>query len=112
MAHRIHGDRSRRSRAAGWEFLHVCVDDHSRLAYTELLPDEKAVAATGFLLRAAEWLRRHGVMVRRVMTDNGSCYLSHFFRAAVQGLEARHVRTRPYTPPDQRQGRTLHPNQH
>jgi transposase InsO family protein len=98
VGHRIHGDRSKRSRGAGWEFLHVCVDDHSRLAYSELLPDEKAATATCFLLRAAAWLRRHGVTVRRVMTDNGSAYNSHLFRAACQNLGARHIRTRPYTP--------------
>lgn len=71
--HRIHGDRSRRSRGAGWEHLRVCVDEHSRLAYTELLPDERATTATCFLLRAADWLKHHGVAVRRAITDNGSC---------------------------------------
>ena len=98
VGHRIHGDRSKRSRGAGWEYLHVCVDDHSRLAYTELLPDEKATTATCFLIRAADWLGRHGVTVRRVMTDNGSCYRAHLFNTAVQSLGARQVRTRPYTP--------------
>lgn len=98
VGHRIHGDRSRRSRGAGWEFLHVCVDDHSRLAYSELLPDEKAATAAGFLLRAAAWLGRRGVTVRRVMTDNGSAYNSHLFSAACRHLRARHIRTRPYTP--------------
>ena len=98
VGHRIHGDRSQRSRGAGWEYLHVCVDDHSRLAYTELLPDEKASTATCFLIRAADWLGRHGVTARRVMTDNGSGYVSHLFQAAVKSLGARHVRTRPYTP--------------
>ena len=98
VGHRIHGDRSRRQRGAGWEYLHVCVDDHSRLAYTELLPDEKATTATCFLIRAADWLGRHGVKVRRVMTDNGSCYRSHLFNTAAQSLGARQVRTRPYTP--------------
>ena len=98
VGHRIHGDRSQRSRGAGWEYLHVCVDDHSRLAYTELLPDEKASTATCFLIRAANWFDRHGVTIRRVMTDNGSGYVSHLFQAAVKSLGARHVRTRPYTP--------------
>lgn len=98
VGHRIHGDRSRRKRGIGWEYLHVCVDDHSRLAYTELLPDEKATTATCFLIRAADWLGRHGVRVRRVMTDNGSCYRSYLFYTAVQSLGARQVRTRPYTP--------------
>jgi transposase InsO family protein len=98
VGHRITGDRSRRKRGAGWEYLHVCVDDHSRLAYTELLPDEKATTATCFLIRAAAWFARHGVQIRRVMTDNGSAYVSHLFRAGIAFLKARHVRTRPYTP--------------
>ena len=98
VGHRIHGDRSKRKRGIGWEYLHVCVDDYSRLAYTELLADEKATTATCFLIRAADWFKRHGVTVRRVMTDNGSCYVSHLFKAAVQSAGARHVRTRPYTP--------------
>jgi transposase InsO family protein len=74
------------------------VDDHSRLAYTELLPDEKATTATSFLIRSADWFARHGIKIRRVMTDNGSAYVSHLFRAGIDFLEARHVRTRPYTP--------------
>ena len=98
VGHRITGDRSRRKRGSGWEYLHVCVDDHSRLACTELLPDEKATTATCFLIRAAAWFARHGVQIRRVMTDNGSAYVSHLFRAGVTFLGARHVRTRPYTP--------------
>ena len=98
VGHRIHGDRSRRQRGAGWEYLHVCVDDHNRFAYTELLADEKATTATCFLIHAAAWFKRHGVTVRRVMTDNGSCCVSHLFQAAVHNLGARHVRTRPYTP--------------
>lgn len=95
---RIHGDRSRRGRGAGWEFLHVCVDDRSRVAYTEMLPDEKGVTATCFLIRAVSWFERNSVKVQKVMTDNGSCYVSHLFRATVQSLGARHVRTRPYRP--------------
>ena len=70
VGHRIHGDRSRRKRGIGWEYLHVCVDDHSRLAYTELLGDEKTTTATCFLIRATDWFKRRGVVVRRVMTDN------------------------------------------
>ena len=98
VGHRITGDRSKRKRGAGWEYLHVCVDDHSRLAYTELLPDEKATTATCFLIRAAGWFARHGVKIRRVMTDNGSAYVSRLFRDGIAFLGARHVRTRPYTP--------------
>ena len=77
MGHPITGDRSQRKRGAGWEYLHVCVDDHSRLAYSELLPDEKARTSPCFLIRAAGWLVRHGVKINRVMTDNGGGYRSH-----------------------------------
>ena len=98
VGHRITGDRSKRKRGAGWEYLHVCVDDHSRLAYTELLPDEKAVTSTCFLIRAVGWLEKHGVKVNRVMTDNGSGYRSHLFLTACQNLGVRPIKTRPYTP--------------
>ncbi len=97
--HRVTGDRrAGRSRKAGWDFLHVCVDDASRLAYTEILPSERKEDATAFLERALAWLGRHGVSVERVMTDNGSAYRSKLFGAALQKAGARHVRTRPYTP--------------
>jgi transposase InsO family protein len=97
--HRITGDRRKgRSRHAGWDFLHVCVDDASRLAYTEILPSEGQVDTTAFLERALAWLGRHGVSVERVMTDNGSAYRSKLFAKALQTAGARHVRTRPYTP--------------
>ena len=82
----------------GWDFLHVCVDDASRLAYTEILPSEGQQDATAFLERAAAWLARHGVAVERVMTDNGSAYRSRLFADALRRIGARHVRTRPYTP--------------
>lgn len=98
IGHRITGDRSGPRRKPGWEYLHVCVDDNSRAAYTEMLPDEKATSATCFLIRATAWLKRQGVAINRVMTDNGSCYRSHLFKIAVDHLGARHVTTRPYTP--------------
>lgn len=98
VGHRITGDRSQRKRGIGWEYLHVCVDDHTRLAYTEVLPNEKATTATSFLIRSADWFARHGVKIQRVMTDNGSAYVSHLFRAGIALLGARHLRTRPYTP--------------
>ena len=82
----------------GWDFLHVCVDDASRLAYTEILPSEGQHDTTAFLERALAWLGRHGVTVQRVMTDNGSAYRSRLFAAALRQAGARHVRTRPYTP--------------
>ncbi|CAN5840419.1 hypothetical protein BH11PSE1_BH11PSE1_14450 [soil metagenome] len=97
--HRITGDRRKgRSRKAGWDFLHVCVDDASRLAYTEILESERKEDTTAFLQRALAWLGRHGVRVERVMTDNGSAYRSKLFAKALADAGARHVRTRPYTP--------------
>ena len=97
--HRATGDRQKgRSYRAGWDFLHVCVDDASRLAYTEILPSERKEDTTAFLLRALAWLGRHGVSVQRVMTDNGSAYRSKLFAKALAQAQARHVRTRPYTP--------------
>jgi transposase InsO family protein len=87
-----------RNRGIGWEVLHVRIDDASRLAYTEILPDEKKASALGFLDRALAWFTRHGVAVERVMTDNGSAYRSHDFRAACAQAGLRYVRTRPYTP--------------
>ena len=97
--HRVTGDRRKgSSRGAGWDFLHVCVDDASRLAYTEILPSERKQDTTAFLERALAWLARHGVGVERVMTDNGSAYRSGLFRDALAQAKARHIRTRPYTP--------------
>ncbi len=98
VGHRIHGDRRRQTRGVGWEILHVCIDDATRLVYQEMLPDEKQGTATAFLQRAAAWFRGLGVPVERVMTDNGSCYRSKHFRRAVKALGAKHVRTRPYRP--------------
>ena len=83
----------------GWEFLHVAIDDCSRASYAELLPDEQQGSAVAFLDRAAAWFRQQGVRrIERIMTDNGSAYISNAFGAAVQALGARHLRTRPYTP--------------
>ncbi len=97
--HRVTGDRRKgRSRKAGWNFLHVCVDDASRLAYTEILESERKEDTTAFLVRALAWLGRHGVRGERVMTDNGSAYCSKLFAEALANAGARHVRTRPYTP--------------
>jgi len=100
IGHRITGDRRGQSnkRGTGWEHLHVAIDDHSRLAYTELLPDEKKESALGFLARALAWYDRHGVSVEGVMTDNGSAYRSHAFRDALAAKAIVHKRTRPYTP--------------
>ena len=96
--HRVTGNRRDRTRGAGWDYLHVAIDDASRLAYTEILPDQRKEAATGFLIRTLCWFERHGFTVARVMTDNGSAYLSHLFRQTCAAAEARHVRTKAYTP--------------
>ena len=94
--HRITGDRQKgRTYRAGWDFLHVCVDDASRLAYTEILPSERKEDTAAFLERALAWLGHHGVRVRRVMTDNGSAYRSKLFAQTLAQANARHVRTRP-----------------
>jgi transposase InsO family protein len=76
----------------------VAVDDASRLAFVEVLPDEKRQSVTGFLVRALRWFKRLGIRVERVMTDNGSGYVSRLFRKACRILRVRHLRTRPYTP--------------
>jgi len=98
--HRISGNRGRgqRSRGAGWEFVHVCVDDATRLAYVEVLSDEKATTAIGFLRRAIAHYRAHAITVEEVMTDNGPAYLSIAHAIACRALGLRHIRTRPYRP--------------
>jgi len=101
IGHRITGRRSgmvNRHRGIGWEYLHVAVDDASRLAYTEILPDERKASAMAFLERALAWFARHGVSVERIMTDNGNAYCSHDFRDVCTSARLRHLRTRPYTP--------------
>jgi transposase InsO family protein len=87
-----------RSRGLGWEFVHVAIDDCSRVAYVEILDDEQGPTAVGFLERAVAWLRSLGVHVRRVMSDNGSCYVSRVWTAACRRLRIKHLRTRPNRP--------------
>ena len=87
-----------RRRTVGWEYVHVCVDDATRLAYVEVLEDERAVTAAGFLRRAVAHLAAHGIAVERVMTDNGAAYRGHVHRAACAELGLKHLRTRPYRP--------------
>jgi transposase InsO family protein len=82
----------------GWEYVHVCVDDATRLAYAEVLSDEKATTAVAFLRRATRFFARHGVVVERVLTDNGSAYRSAVHAIACRALGIRHLRTRPYRP--------------
>jgi transposase InsO family protein len=96
--HRVHGDRRTRSRGIGWEYVHICVDDATRLAYVEVLEDEKATTAVAFLRRAVAHFRAHGIRVERVMTDNGSCYRAVVHALACKALGIKHLRTRPYRP--------------
>ena len=98
IGHRITGDRGRRIRGAGWEYVHVAIDDATRLAYVEVLRDEKGTTSVGFLRRMIAWFGRLGVRVERILTDNGSGYLSRRFAAACAALIVRHKRTRPYRP--------------
>lgn len=96
--HRATGDRTSRVRGAGWEVLHVALDDTSRLVYAELLPDEKGTTTARFLVRALRWFRSQGVAVLRVLTDNGSAYRSRVFGRVLRRLRIKHSRTRPYRP--------------
>jgi transposase InsO family protein len=98
--HRVTGDRSgpNKSRGAGWEFVHICIDDASRVAYAEIGKDERKESAVAFLQAAVGYYAKLGVTVERVMTDNGSCYQSRAFARACQRLGLKHLRTRPYTP--------------
>lgn len=99
IGHRITGDRRKgRSRKVGYEYVHVCVDDHSRVAYVEVLPDETGQTCADFLARAVLWFAKKGITVRRVMSDNGAGYKSGIFRLAREALGLLHLLTRPYTP--------------
>ena len=104
IGHRITGDRTRQSSrrgngwGAGWEFVHVCIDDHSRIAFSQIKPDEKADSAVPFLKAAVAYYKSLGIKVERVMTDNGPCYKSFAFRDACIDLGIKHIRTKPYTP--------------
>jgi transposase InsO family protein len=98
VGHRIHGDRRRASPGVGWEYVHVAVDDHSRVAFVEVLGDQLGPTCAAFLRRAVAWFSARGIRVRRVLSDNGSGYVSRAFRTACDTLHVRHRRTRPYTP--------------
>jgi transposase InsO family protein len=100
VGHRITGDRTGQSktRGIGWEFVHVCIDDASRIAFTQIKPDERKTSACAFLKAAVAYYASLGIRVQRVMTDNGSCYRSRAFGRACKRLGLKHIRTRPYTP--------------
>lgn len=105
MGHRITGDRRGQSnprshdkKGYGWEYVHVAIDDHSRLSFSQIHPNEKATSAVAHLKAAVAWYRKLGVKVERVMTDNGACYKSKDFAKACRDLKIKHIRTKPYTP--------------
>jgi len=103
--HRITGDRrgqsgprARKAGGYGWEYVHVCIDDHSRVSFSQIYPNEKATSAVAHLKASVAWYKKLGVEVQRVMTDNGSCYKSKAFAKACKDLKLKHIRTKPYTP--------------
>ena len=96
--HRVHGDRTTRVRGAGWEVMHMVIDDATRLVYAEILTDEKGRTAALFLIRAVRWFREQGITADRILTDNGSPYKSTAWRRVCRAARLRHCRTRPYHP--------------
>jgi len=98
VGHRIHGDRTTRVRGIGWEYVHVAIDDYSRVAYVEVLPNQTGVITAAFLRRAIAWFKRQGVRIRRILTDNGSAYRSKVLQATCERFDVRHRWTRPYRP--------------
>ena len=98
VGHRIHGDRRRRSRKAGWEFLHVAIDDATRLTYAEVLSADDASACAAFLRRTLTWFRRRGVRIRRLLTDNAMAYRARAFCGVCRTWAVRQRYTRPYRP--------------
>ena len=96
--HRVTGDRTKNTPRAGWQALHVAIDDHSRVGFSLMLADEKATSACSFVLDALRYYKALGVRVERVMTDNGSAYKSRRFAKLLRRLAIKHIRTRPYTP--------------
>jgi transposase InsO family protein len=104
IGHRITGDRTRQSnqrsrgQGPGWEYVHVCIDDASRIAFSQVMKNEKQGCAVAFLKAAIAYYTSFGITVERVMTDNGACYKSLAFQKACKRLRIRHIRTKPYTP--------------
>ncbi len=105
IGHRITGDRRGQSnqrphgkKGPGWEYVHVCIDDASRIAFSQIKPNEKQQSAVAFLKAAVAYYKSLGVKVARIMTDNGSCYKSRAFARACKRIKLKHIRTKPYTP--------------
>lgn len=97
-SHRVTGDRRDGVKGIGAEFLHIAIDDHSRIAFTAMYPDQTERSSTHFLIAAVAWYEGLGIGIRRVLTDNGPCYKAHRFAHACRQLRLKHRRTRPYTP--------------
>jgi transposase InsO family protein len=98
VGHRIHGDRRRRTRRLGWEYVHVAIDDCTRVGYAEVLEDERGPTTAGFLARARAWYAALGIRLRRVLSDNGKNYRSHDVAAVCRAYQIRQQFTRPYRP--------------
>jgi transposase InsO family protein len=98
VGHRIHGDRRRRARHVGWEYLHVAIDDATRLTYAEVLDADDAPTSARFLQRTLAWFRRRGIRIHRLLTDNAMVYRSHALAAVCRRWAVRHRFTRPYRP--------------
>lgn len=97
--HRVTGDRQAgQSRGIGWEYVHIAIDDHSRVAFSDIFPNQKKESAIAHLKAAVAYYKKLGVKVDRIMTDNGSCYCSRAFAKACRKLGIKHIRTKPYTP--------------
>jgi transposase InsO family protein len=96
--HRVHGDRTRKTRGAGYEYLHIAIDDHSRIGFAAILPDQKHGSAVRFFHMTRAHLSRFGIPVKRVLTDNGPCYRHHRFRSVLKLAGVQQCFTRPYTP--------------
>ena len=110
IGHRIHGDRRRRSRKVGYEFLHVAIDDATRLTYAEVLSADDAPACAAFLRRTLMWFRRRGVQIRRLLTDNAMAYRARVFCWRLSHLGRPAAVHAALSPADQRQGRAIHSN--
>jgi len=97
-SHRVTGDRRDGVKGIGAEFLHIAIDDHSRIAFTAMYPDQTERSSTHFLTAAVAWFQRLGIRIRKLLTDNGPCYKAHRFAHACRQLQLTHRRTKPYTP--------------
>lgn len=96
--HRVTGHRAGKCSGAGWEYVHIAIDDYSRIAYAEILADETGLSCAAFMQRAKRWFACQGIVIKALLTDNGTGYRSHRFRDACHSAGLRHHRTRPYTP--------------